>query len=233
MKKLLALLLSLLTATLYVSATDFASLSLDAGYNNYYVVNGVSYANETPYASLGALKSLKYADVYAGATLLTDDGKDQTHWLVGSGKNLYTFKDFTARLDATAQRHQTESVGIPNSTELGVKLAIQNPWVTPYVRGIFNLELDQNGYAFGAERAQKLPYGFVITPGVEWGTLTDYRYINVKGVLTRPIEFSFGTVTPYASVGWYDTDFNVTKYNFATTQFNDSVVYTAGVKLSF
>jgi hypothetical protein len=232
MKKVLALVVSVLSATL-VSAADFASIALDAGYNNYYVVNGVSFANETPHASLGAVKSFKHADVYVGSTMLTDDGKDQTHWLVGAGKNLYTYEDITARLDVTALRHQTESIGIENSTELGVKLAVSNPWVTPYVRGIFNLELDQNGYAFGGERVQKLPFGFVVTPSVEWGKLTDYSYINVKGMLTRPFDLSFGTITPYASVGWFDNDFDVTTYNFSTTQFNNDVVYTAGIKLTF
>lgn len=233
MKKLTTLLAALFAATLCVSAADFASLGLDVGYNNQYVVNGVSYAKETPYASLGALKSLKYADVYAGATLLTDEGKDQTYWLVGAGKNVYTYKGITARLDGTVQRNQTDSVGIPNSTEFGVKLAAQNALVTPYIRGIFNVDLIQNGYALGAERVQKLPFGFAITPSVEWGNLTDYSFVNVKGVLARPFQFAFGTVTPYASVGWYDNDINASKYKLATSQFNDEVVYTAGVKLTF
>lgn len=233
MKKVLMLVSSLLASSLCVLSAEFMNFSLDAGYNNEYVVNGVSFARETPYASFGASKSFKYLDVYAGSSLLVNEGEDQTHWLVGAGKNLYTVKGFTARLDGTAQRHQTESAGLENSTELGVKFEVQNKWVTPYVRGIFNLDLDQSGFAFGGERAQQLPLGFVITPGVEWGKLTDYTYINVKGVITRPFQFSFGTLSPYVSVGWYDNDFDVPNYNFALTRFNDTVVYSAGLKLTF
>lgn len=234
MKKLVLLVVSLFAAFSAVRAADVANVSLEAGYNNAYVVNGVAYAQDLPYASIGALKSLKYADVYVGGTLLADGNQDQSHWLVGAGKNLYTWNQFTARLDGNVIRHQTATSGLDNSTEAGVKLAIQNPWITPYVRGAFNFELHQNAYFVGAERAQKLPFGFVLTPSVEWGRSTDYEALNAKASLTRPVTFAWGSVTPFAEVGWFHNGtYDATAKAFALTRFDNDVVYSAGLKLSF
>jgi len=234
MKKLVLMVLSVFAALSVARAADIANFNVDAGYNNYYVVNGVAYAKDTPYAGIGAVKSLKYADVYAGGLFTADSNNEQSHWFVGAGKSLSLNKDFALRLDGTALRHQTSTVGIDNSTEIGTKLALQNPWVTPYVRGSFNFELHQNAYFVGAERAQKLPLGFVLTPSVEWGKSTSYEAINAKGSLTRPFTFAWGTVSPYAEVGWYHNNvFDTTAKAFALSRFDNDVVYTAGIKLSF
>jgi hypothetical protein len=237
MKKVLVL-LSLLTA-LAVTAGDNSNLSVEAGYNSQYIVNGVARSEATPFVGVGAVKSLKYADVYLGGTLLVNGDQDQSHWTLGTGKEVDVWKDvFSARADATVTRHQTGgSFGIPNSTEFGVKLALPNKLATPYVRGAFDIDLDQKGAFVGIERAQKLPFGFVITPGVEYGkvfgTTSDFTAVNVKATLTRPFEFSFGVLTPFASVGWYDNNFHAAKYNWATREFSGDVVYSGGLRLSF
>lgn len=234
MKKLLISIVALLTAVSVVKAADVADINVEAGYNNYYAVNGVAYATDVPYAGIGAVKSLKYADVYVGGLLLADGNQDQSHWTVGLGKSVSLWKDFAARVDGNVIRHQTVSSGIPNSTEFGVKLAVQNPYVTPYVRGAFNIELNQNAYFVGAERAQKLPFGLVLTPAVEWGTSTSYQAINAKGTLTRPITFAWGTVTPFAEVGWFNNGvFDVAEKVYAVSRFDNTVVYNAGLRLSF
>lgn len=237
MKKVLALLVSLLTATLCVTAADVANISLDAGYNNYYTVNGVAYAKDAAYAGIGAVKGLKYADVYVGGLLVADQigngGTDQSHWLVGVGKSVALTKNFGLRLDGTVTRHQTEGSGIKNSTEVSPKLALTNPYVTPYVRGSFNFELEQNGYFVGAERVQKLFWGFTVTPSVEYGKLTDYEAIAAKAVLARSFNLGFGVLTPYASVGWYDNNFSESATKFALVEFDKETVYSAGIKLSF
>ena len=236
MKKVLVL-LSLLT-TLATVAGDNANISAEAGYNNYYTVNGVARSEGSAFIGIGALKSLKYADVYVGGTLLANGDQDQSHWTLGAGKEVDVWKDvFSARADATVTRHQAGGFGIPNSTEFGVKLALPNKLVTPYVRGAFDIDLDQKGVFVGAERAQKLPFGFVITPAVEYGKVygntSGYTAFNAKGTLTRPFEFSFGTLTPFASVGWYDNNFSTTKYNWATREFSGDVVYSGGLRLTF
>jgi hypothetical protein len=236
MKKVLVL-LSLLTS-LAVIAGENANISVETGYNNQYTVNGVARAEDAAFVSVGAVKSLKYADVYLGGTLLPTGDSDQSHWTLGVGKEVEVWKDvFSARADATVTRHQAGGFGIPNSTEFGVKLALPNKLITPYVRGSFDIDLDQEGVFVGVERVQKLPLGFVITPAVEYGrvfgTTSDYTAVNAKATLSRPFECSFGVVTPFASVGWYDNNFDVSKYNWATREFSGDLVYTGGLKFTF
>ena len=230
MKKLLCLLAVLVTAvTATVTAADFATVGLDAGYNNYYTVNGVARAENTSYVGFNAIKDVKYADVYVGGTLLPSDNINQSHWVAGLGRSLDLNKTFSLRLTADVTRHQSGDVGIVSSTEAGVKLALNNPYVTPYVRGSFDVDLHQNGFAVGLQRVQKLPYGFTITPAAEYGNFTDYNYWSAKATLARPVGF----VTPYAEVGWVNDSFGASKYKFATREFNDAVVVAAGLKLTF
>ena len=236
MKKVLVLLA--LLASYVVTAQNNSSISVEAGYNNNYIVNGVARSDATPFIGVGAVKSLKYADVYLSGLLLVDGELDQSHWTLGTGKEVSVWKDvFSARADATVTRHQAGSFGIPNSTEFGVKLALPNKIATPYARGAFDIDLDQKGAFVGIERAQKLPWGFVITPAAEYGKVygasSDYTAINAKATLTRPFDLSIGVLTPFASVGWYDNNFHAAKYNWATREFSGDVVYTAGLKLTF
>jgi hypothetical protein len=236
MKKVLVLLSVL--AALAVSAGDTSNLSVEAGYNNQYIVNGVSRSEGAAFVGVGAVKSLKYADVYLGGTLLANGDLDQSHWTLGTGKEVEVWKDvFSARADTTVTRHQAGNFGIPNSTEFGVKLTLPNKWATPYVRGSFDIDLDQKGAFVGIERAQKLPFGFVITPAVEYGKVfgnsSDYTAVNAKATLTRPFETSFGVLTPFASAGWYDNNFKAGNYNWATRELSGDVVYSGGLRLTF
>ena len=224
-----------LIAALSITAADTSSVGVTAGYNNNYVVNGVVRNNASALVAVDASKSLKYADIYVKGTLLPNNELDQSHWTLGTGKTFSLFSDFGLRAEADVTRHQSGVPGIPNSTEVGAKLALSNPWVTPYVRGSFNLELEQKGYFFGAERAQKLPFGFVLTPAVEWGRVTDYDTIHAKAELTRPFTFAWGAVTPFAGIGWYDNpEWNsASTTKFALRRFQSDTVYNAGLKFSF
>jgi hypothetical protein len=224
----------LLLGTKVKADTNSLDLSVEGGYNNNYVVNGVAYSQDLPYASVAAVKSLKYGDVYVGGTLLADGDSDQSHWLFGVGSDFYTLNQFTLRADAGVIRHQTSSVGLNNSTETFVKLSVKNPWVTPYIRGAFNFELHQNAYFVGAERVQSLPYGFVITPAVEWGKSTSYETFNVKASLSRSVSFAWGTVTPFVDVGWYNNNvYEAASTAYSLVRFDNDVVYNAGIRLSF
>ena len=231
MKKMIAV-LAVLCAALIVKAND-SSIGVEAGYNNHYVVNGVSRSEGTAFIGVNAIKSLKYADVYAGGVLLPVGDQDQSHWTLGAGKSFGLTEKFSLRTTADVTRHQAGSFGIPNSTEFGAKVALNNPYVTPYVRGSFDIDLDQQGVFVGLSRNQALPFGFSITPAVEYGYLADYTAVNAKATLARPFTLSFGNLTPYAEVGWFDNNFDNTKYNWATREFSGTVVYTAGLKLTF
>lgn len=130
-------------------------------------------------------------------------------------------------------RHQSGIAGIPNSTEFGTKLALANPYLTPYVRGAFDIDLHQNGVFVGAYRTQKLFDGFTITPAIEYGHVNNYEVLQVKGTLARSFTTRIGAVTPYAEVGWFDNEFKTKNYNFATREFDGAVVYSAGLKFTF
>lgn len=230
MNKVLTM-LSVLTVTLvmYVSAADPSSITVETGYNNHYVVNGVAKTDESAFIGVGAIKSLKFADVYLGGTLLPNYGIDQSHWFIGSGKSLSISDDISLRGDVTTTRHQSGVAGIPNSTEFGVKLAVPNLWLTPFVRGSFDVDLDQQGVFVGVQRTQQLPVGFTLTPIVEYGHVNEYTAVSAKLNLSRAI----GSFVPYFEAGWYDNEFEQSKYKFATREFNGTFVYSAGIKYKF
>lgn len=216
-----------------MAAENSSSIGTSVGYNNNYTVNGVVRAKPAPFFTFDASKSLKYADLYIGGILLPNNNLDQSHWTAGAGNKFNLFGDFDLRTDATVTRHQSGNAGVPNSTEVGLRVALQNPYVTPYVRGSYDYNLDQTGVAAGFYREQALPYGFKITPLAEYGRYTDYETLTFKASLTRPFETVVGTVTPFAEVSWLDNDFRVGKYNFALKEASGTVLYAAGISLKF
>jgi hypothetical protein len=222
--------LAAIFAVVTAKSADLANIAVDAGYNNYYVVNGVSKATDTPYAGISAIKTLKFADVYVGAVLLPKNGIDESYWTLGLGETLRLSEKVAFHLTADATRNQTSPSGIPNSTEFGTMLSLTNPYITPYVRGSFDIDLHQNGVVVGLQRTQKLFWGFQLTPTVEYGRFTDYDFYSAKATLSRPIKW----VTPYAEISWNNNDkFDGSKYTFATREFNNTLVYSAGVKVLF
>lgn len=232
MNKLLVLWAALI-AVVSINAADVANISVDAGYNNHYIVNGVSRADDTPALTVGAIKSFAVGDVYLGGTLLPNSGLDQSHWVFGVGKSFELNNNFSLRLTGDITRHQSGIAGIPNSTEFGTKIALDNQYVTPYIRGAFDIDLHQNGVFVGAYRTQRLFYGLTVTPAVEYGYVNNYEAFQVKSTLARPFTTHIGVVTPYAEVGWFDNDFKTKDYNFATREFDGTFVYSAGLKLAF
>lgn len=228
MKKLV-LLLSVLATSVTSFGGDVASVSLDAGYNNYYIVNGTARATDSAYVGFAAAKTLKYAEVYVAGTLLPNNGVDQSHWLLGADKSVDLFKGVAVRLDGTVQRHENGSTGIKNSTEFGTKLSIVNNFITPYVRGSYDLDLQQYGWAVGAERVQKLLFGFTATPAVEFGKWSDYQSVVAKATLARPI----GAFVPYFEAAYVDGDFHTSNYTLTSHKFNGNLVYSGGIKYTF
>jgi|LakMenEpi03Aug12_release.lakeMendotaPanAssembly.Ray.scaffolds.fasta_scaffold416266_1 hypothetical protein len=222
-----------LVVALSITAADNASVGVTAGYNNNYVVNGVVRNNASALIAVDASKTLKYADVYLKGTLLPNNDLDQSHWTLGTGKAFDLFSDFSLRADADITRHQSGVTGIPNSTEFGAKLALKNPYVTPYVRGSYDYNLDQTGVSAGLYRVQALPFGFSVTPLAEYGKFTDYDAFVGKVTVARPFELSFGTLTPFADVSYVDNNFSTSKFNFATKELNGSVVVSAGLNFRF
>lgn len=231
LNKLIATIVALVSFNM--AAQNNSSIGASVGFNNNYTVNGVVRARPAAFFDFDATKSLKYADLYIGGILLPNNNLDQSHWTAGAGNKFNLFGDFAVRTDATVTRHQSGNPGVANSTEVGLKVALQNPYATPYVRGSYDYNLDQTGVSAGIYREQALPFGFKITPLAEYGRYTDYEYLTFKASLTRPFETVVGVVTPFASVAWVDNDFSVGKYNFALKELSGDVLYTAGISLKF
>lgn len=228
MNKVLTLLLSVAAATVF--AGEVANVTFEGGYNNTYLVNGVARTDgESPYAGVSAYKSTKYVDAGISGILLPDDGLDQSHWTATLGKTVNVYTNVAVRLDGAVTRHQSGVASIENSTEFGVKLTVVTPLVNVYARGSFDIDLEQDGWFVGAERVQKLPFGFYVTPAVEYGELSDYTAFVAKATLSRPV----GVVTPYFEAAWVNNDFQTQNVNFAVRELDWDFVFSAGLKVTF
>lgn len=209
---------------------DFKT-SIDAGYTSAYVVNGTARTKNRPFAGLAVSADYGVVDVYVGGTVVPGSTSlDESHWYAGVGKSYVVNTNFTLRGDLQVFRHQSAIVGGVNSTEGVFKLALQNKYVTPYIKGVYDFNLDQYGYIVGGERATDVFGLFVATPSVEYGQLTDYDFVAVKLRVSRQI---IKHLEAFGEVGWYDNDFSVSKYNFAVKEFSGDVVASGGLRWVF
>ena len=111
------------------------SASINAGYNNHYIVNGLAKTSESAFAGFDIGKAYFGVDAYVGGVILPNSNNiDESHWKVGVGKALKITEKFSLRGDLQALRHQSSIVGGRNSTELAPKIALVNPYLTPYIR---------------------------------------------------------------------------------------------------
>lgn len=228
MKKILVLVTIIGLCVTSTIASD-ASVGVSAGYNNQYVVNGVARSNDSAFVGVTAYKETEHIDVYFNGILLPDSAFDQSHWTAGLSKTVFDLKYLDVKVSADATRHQSGVIGVPNSTEFGAKLTLDNDYLVPYVRYTSDIDLDQSGWFAGVYRVQPLPLGFTVTPLVEYGQLDDYTAVAAKVTLARPIK----NVTPFVEVGWLDNDFDVTNYNFATREYDGDITLTAGINVVF
>jgi hypothetical protein len=111
-------------------------------------------------------------------------------------------------------------------------LALENSFFTPYIRGSYDIDLQQSGGSVGIYRTFKLPYSFAITPLGEYTRYTDYEAYIGKVSLTRPIETPVGVLTPFVDVSYVKNNFFTQNVNFATTRL-DGVVVSTGLNLAF
>ena len=221
-------------ASVAVFAADTESTinaSINAGYNNHYIVNGLAKTDGAAFAGFDIGKTYYGVDAYVGGVVLPDsNGLDESHWKVGAAKNVSVTEKVALRFDLQALRHQSSIVGGRNSIEIAPKVSLINPIVTPYIRGSHDFSLDQSGYAVGLERPTDVFGWFTLTPAVEYGKYTDYEVVAAKIGISRTF---FNHLQPYAEVGWYDNDFSLTKYKIASSEFSGDIVATAGVRWTF
>jgi hypothetical protein len=234
MIKSFKLFIASILASVAVFAADTESTinaSINAGYNNHYIVNGLAKTSESAFAGFDIGKTYFGVDTYVGGVILPNSNNiDESHWKVGVGKSLKITEKFSLRGDLQALRHQSSIVGGRNSTEIAPKIALVNPYLTPYIRGSHDFNLGQSGYIVGAERPTDVFGWFTLTPTVEYGKFTDYDVVAAKIGVSRTF---FNHLQPYAEVGYYDNNFQASKYNFASQEFSGDVVVLAGVRWNF
>ena len=205
--------------------------SINAGYNNHYIVNGLAKTGGSAFAGFDIGKTYFGVDAYVGGVVLPNSNNiDESHWKVGVGKALKITEKFSLRGDLQVLRHQSSILGGRNSTEIAPKIALVNPYLTPYIRGSHDFNLGQSGYIVGVERPTDVFGWFTVTAAVEYGKFTDYDVVAAKIGVSRTF---FNHLQPYAEVGYYDNNFQSSKYNFARQEFSGDVVAIAGVRWNF
>ena len=214
------------------------NISLEAGYTSQLVVNGVAkHGDGVPYMGFGFNKPLTLANVYGSAKLVPEPNGDtsQSHWTIGLSKTL-AVGDWGLEVAAEASRHQ-HGVWIPDSTELAAGVALVNPWVTPYVKAVTDLDLDQDGYALGVKKAFTLggdSLSLSVTPVVEWYKFTDYDSFVAGIDLSASVQNGFFShFQPFGSIAYVDSDIDGANFNFASHHLDGDVNATVGLKYSF
>ena len=235
MNKLVLSLLSVIASVNIVAEGESKlKASVNAGYTSNYIVNGLAKTGSQAFAGVDIGTEYYGIDTYVGATVLgAGTGLDELHANVGVGKSINLFETFSLKADAQIFQHQV-AVGA-NSTEGRLTLALDNKYITPYVVGTYDLDVanrgySQKGYIVGLRRQFDVFSLFTLTPSVEYGQMTDYETASVKIDASKVL---WDNLEVFGQVGWFDNNFDVVNYNFATEQFVGDVAASAGVRWNF
>jgi len=244
MKKLVTLLFAMtglhLSYAEEPATTPSTSLSLEAGYIGDLYVNGVPRITDTPYVAANFSKpNALFADTalsldVSGGALLAglDDDNSESHWNLAVGKTV-GFENFGLRVGGELWRHQSGVPNVPDSTEIAAKVSLVNPIITPYLKLVNDFDLDQKGYAVGAETSWTLPVvGWSLAPDVSWYKLDDYESFKAAATVSYPGDLLWG-LSPFVTVAWVDNDFDVANFDFASFEADAEVSWLAGVRYSF
>jgi hypothetical protein len=232
-KVLKTIIVSILASSAVFAAGADADLnaSVEAGYTSNYIINGTSRTKDRAFAGFNIGAKYEIADVYLGGVVIpASETLDESHWVAGVGKGFSLSSNVTLRAEAQVWRHQSSIPNGVDSTEGVVKFALQNKILTPYVKGLYDFNLDQYGYIVGVERKTDVLGWFNVTPSVEWGQFTDYDVLSAKVTASKVI---FNHLEPFVEAGWYDNRFQVKNYNFATREFNGDFVVAGGLRWNF
>jgi hypothetical protein len=233
-KFILSLLSIVVSANIMAEGESKLKASVNAGYTSNYIVNGLAKTGSQAFAGVDIGTEYYGIDTYVGATVLdAGTGLDELHANVGVGKSINLFETFSLKADAQIFQHQV-AVGA-NSTEGRLTLALDNKYITPYVVGTYDLDVanrgySQKGYIVGLRRQFDVFSLFTLTPSVEYGQMTDYETASVKIDASKVL---WDNLEVFGQVGWFDNNFDVVNYNFATEQFVGDVAASAGVRWNF
>ena len=223
--------IALLIATLNVSvfAETNISAAIDVAYTSSYLVNNLVQAKDAAVAGVTLEKTYRGVDFsLKGQYLPIASGTDSSHWGLGAGKSFEATKELNIRADLGVTRHQTGQALIQNYTEVNARVALENDFFIPYVKAIYNVELEQSGATVGMEKRFSL-YEFNFTPALEYTWLTDAKTYAAKLTASRNI---WKNLDVFTEAAYIKNDFSTSNINFALKEF-DGAVGTAGFKWSF
>ena len=227
----IALLIATLTTAAFAQTNAPVRASFEAGYTSTYIVNGLSRTKATPFAGVGLGSTYYGVDVGVSGTILpVSENLDESHWAFNVGKGFQLFEDVVLRTDGSVIRHQAGDPNIPNSTEANIKVALQNPIFTPYVKGVYDINLDQYGYGVGLERPTSVFGWFTVTPALEYIKLSDSANAIAKIGVSRTF---FTHLTVFAEATYIKNDFDVANFNFARRELDGEVVGAGGLRWTF
>ena len=242
MKKLIStLMLSVGLCTVSAQDSDLSTynISLEAGYTSQLIVNGVArHGDESSYLGFGFNKPLSLLDVHGSALLVPEPNGDssQSHWNLGVGKDL-AIGEFGLGLSADVA-HRQHGAGIADTTEFSAQASLLNPWVTPFVKVLSDVDLEQDGYSVGITKSFDLlgsdDYSLNVAPALEWFEYTDYSSVVASLDLDLTVENGFFShFRPFGSIAYVDSDIDLADYNFASQEVDGDVNVTLGLKYSF
>ena len=209
------------------------SASIEGGYTTEYLVYGVSYADNAPLAGFNIGAQYFGVDFGVNGTALPSSaGLNQSVWGLGLGKSFTLSEPQKISLRATGNvnRFLTGGSTIPDTTFADVGLALENPYVTPYVKGAYGVEVDQLGVIGGLKRDFDVFGLFTATPAVEYGYFTDYQYYTAKIGVSRTL---FAHLEVFAEGAFVDNKFDGPVGAFAIKQLDNAFIGTGGIRWRF
>ena len=227
--KIIAL-IATLTYSAFADTNSPLSASVEVGYGSTYVVNGLAKTKEAPFAGFSIGKNYRGIDFGIGGDLLpTKTGLDESHWKVTAGKS-FDASIAVLKVELEADRHQTGAVGVANSTETAINFEVQTKVITPYIRGSYDLDLDQYGYIVGAKRSFSVFSLFNLIPAVEYGQFKNYDTFAAKLGFSKVV---FGHLELFAEGAYRNNNFDNHCLNLAALEFKKDFVGSGGLRWRF
>jgi hypothetical protein len=229
MNKLFKIALLIATLNISVFAETNISASVSTKYASSYLVNNLVQANDALVAGVNLGKTYAGVDFSLSSDFIpVGSGSDSSHWSLGAGKSFEVLENASIRAEAGTTRHQTGQSLIQNYTEVNATVAFQNKFLVPYVKGIYNVELEQSGATVGISKPFSL-FNFNFSPVAEYTVLTSSKTYAAKLGVSRNI---YRNLDLFAEAAYIRNDFSTKNINFALKEEN-GLVGAAGFKLSF
>lgn len=205
--------------------------SIEGGYSTEYLVYGVTYASDAPFAgfNIGA----EYIGVdfgVNGKVLPSSAGLNQSVWGINLGKSFKVSENVSVRATGNVNRYLTGSSVVPDTTFADVGLALENKLITPYVKGAYGVEVNQYGVATGAYKKFTLFNFLNVTPTFEYGYFNDYQYYLGKVGISKTF---FNHLEVFAEGAYVNNLIGVPNLTFATKALTDQLIGTGGVRWHF